>query len=168
MQRSASHHEGPQRVGSPGGEPEAARGRLRHRRFHSPTAPRSAGLNDKEVAAAPPRSPPPRIASRAISTRRPAWPSPTRTPRRRTPNCCQAGQRREIAHRRRQAGRQRREMRRSSPRWADSEAFVDAHSLSATTNWQAVQTSLGKLQQAFGLPPVGMLTTMIETDRRPC
>jgi hypothetical protein len=30
--------------------------------------------------------------------------------------------------------------------------FVDRHSLSATTNWQAVQTSLGKLQQAFGLP----------------
>ena len=31
-------------------------------------------------------------------------------------------------------------------------SFVDRHSLSATTNWQAVQASLVRLQQAFGLP----------------
>lgn len=31
--------------------------------------------------------------------------------------------------------------------------FVDKHSLSATANWQAVQGSLVKLQQAFGLAP---------------
>jgi hypothetical protein len=29
---------------------------------------------------------------------------------------------------------------------------VDRHSLSATANWQSIQESLGKLQQAFGLP----------------
>jgi hypothetical protein len=34
---------------------------------------------------------------------------------------------------------------------AKLETFVGAHPLAATTNWQAVQTSLAKLQQAFGL-----------------
>ena len=31
------------------------------------------------------------------------------------------------------------------------QTFADAHSLSATANWLAVQTSLAKLKQAFGL-----------------
>ena len=33
------------------------------------------------------------------------------------------------------------------------QAFVDTHSLPTMTNWQAVQTSLAKLQQAFSLTP---------------
>jgi hypothetical protein len=33
------------------------------------------------------------------------------------------------------------------------QTFVGAHPIPAMTNWQAVQTSLGKLQQAFGLTP---------------
>jgi hypothetical protein len=32
-------------------------------------------------------------------------------------------------------------------------AFVGAHSIPTMTNWQTVQTSLGKLQQAFSLTP---------------
>jgi hypothetical protein len=31
------------------------------------------------------------------------------------------------------------------------QTFAGAHSIPATENWQAVQTSLAKLQQAFGL-----------------
>jgi hypothetical protein len=34
---------------------------------------------------------------------------------------------------------------------AKLQAFVGAHTISVTTNWQAVQDSFGKLQQAFGL-----------------
>ena len=33
------------------------------------------------------------------------------------------------------------------------QTFVDAHPIPTMTNWPAVQTSLGKLQQAFGLTP---------------
>jgi hypothetical protein len=36
---------------------------------------------------------------------------------------------------------------------AKLEAFVGAHPIPATTSWQAIQNSLGKLQQAFGLTP---------------
>ena len=36
---------------------------------------------------------------------------------------------------------------------AKLQTFVDAHPIPNMTNWQAVQTSLGKLQQAFGLTP---------------
>ncbi len=36
---------------------------------------------------------------------------------------------------------------------AKVQAFVGAHPLPSMTNWQAVQESLGKLQQAFGLTP---------------
>ena len=36
---------------------------------------------------------------------------------------------------------------------AKLQTFVGAHSIPTMTNWQAVQTSLGKLQQAFGLTP---------------
>jgi hypothetical protein len=36
---------------------------------------------------------------------------------------------------------------------AKLQAFVGAHPIPIMTNWQAVQTSLGKLQQAFSLTP---------------
>jgi hypothetical protein len=36
---------------------------------------------------------------------------------------------------------------------AKIQAFVSSHPLPSMTNWQAVQTSLAKLQQAFGLTP---------------
>jgi hypothetical protein len=36
---------------------------------------------------------------------------------------------------------------------AKIEAFVGAHPIAPMTNWQSVQTSLGKLQQAFGVTP---------------
>ena len=36
---------------------------------------------------------------------------------------------------------------------AKVQTFVGAHPIPTMTNWQAVQTSLGKLQQAFGLTP---------------
>jgi hypothetical protein len=36
---------------------------------------------------------------------------------------------------------------------AKLQTFVDAHPIPTMTNWQAVQTSVGKLQQAFGLTP---------------
>ena len=36
---------------------------------------------------------------------------------------------------------------------AKVQTFVGAHSIPTMTNWEAVQTSLGKLQQAFGLTP---------------
>ena len=36
---------------------------------------------------------------------------------------------------------------------AKLQTFVGAHPIPTMTNWQAVQTSLGKLQQAFGLTP---------------
>jgi hypothetical protein len=36
---------------------------------------------------------------------------------------------------------------------AKVQTFVGAHPIPTMTNWQAVQTSLGKLQQAFGLRP---------------
>ena len=36
---------------------------------------------------------------------------------------------------------------------AKLQTFVDAHPMPTMTNWQAVQTSLAKLQQAFGLTP---------------
>jgi hypothetical protein len=36
---------------------------------------------------------------------------------------------------------------------AKVQTFVGAHAIPTMTNWQAVQTSLGKLQQAFGLTP---------------
>ena len=37
---------------------------------------------------------------------------------------------------------------------AKLQTFVGAHSTLTMTNWEAVQTSLGKLQQAFGLDAV--------------
>jgi hypothetical protein len=36
---------------------------------------------------------------------------------------------------------------------AKVQTFIGAHPITIMTNWQAVQTSLGKLQQAFGLTP---------------
>jgi len=33
------------------------------------------------------------------------------------------------------------------------QTFVGAHPIPTMTNWEAVQTSLGKLQQPFGLTP---------------
>lgn len=36
---------------------------------------------------------------------------------------------------------------------AKLQTFVDAHPIPTMTNWQAVQTSVGTLQQAFGLTP---------------
>jgi hypothetical protein len=36
---------------------------------------------------------------------------------------------------------------------AKLETFVGAHPIPTMANWQAVQASLGKLQQAFGLTP---------------
>jgi hypothetical protein len=36
---------------------------------------------------------------------------------------------------------------------AKLEGFVGAHSALPMTNWQAVRTSFGRLQQAFGLKP---------------
>ena len=45
------------------------------------------------------------------------------------------------------------EMRQLVGQVAKLQTFVGAHPIPAMTNWQSVQTSLGKLQQAFGLTP---------------
>ena len=45
------------------------------------------------------------------------------------------------------------EMRQLVEQVAKIQTFVGANAAIPTTNWQAVQTSLGKLQQAFGLTP---------------
>lgn len=45
------------------------------------------------------------------------------------------------------------EMRQLVEQVAKLQTFVGAHPIPTMTNWQAVQTSLGKLQQAFGLTP---------------
>ena len=45
------------------------------------------------------------------------------------------------------------EMRQLVEQAAKLQSFVGGHSMPTMTNWQAVQTSLGKLQQAFGLMP---------------
>ncbi len=45
------------------------------------------------------------------------------------------------------------EMRELVEQVAKLQAFVDAHPIPTMTNWQAVQTSLANLQQAFGLKP---------------
>ena len=76
--------------------------------------------------------------------------SPTRTPPRRTSSADQARPTREVPYERRQPGDHR-----SAPaRRPDCQiqTFVGAHTIShGSTNWKAVQESLGKLQQAFGL-----------------
>ena len=45
------------------------------------------------------------------------------------------------------------EMRQLVEQVAKLQTFVGAHPIPTMTNWQAVQTSLGRLQQAFGLSP---------------
>jgi hypothetical protein len=45
------------------------------------------------------------------------------------------------------------EMRLLVAQLAGLQPLVDKHSLSGTTNWQSMQASLGKLQQAYGLKP---------------
>ena len=45
------------------------------------------------------------------------------------------------------------ELRQLVEQAAKLQTFVGAHPIPTMTNWQAVQTSLGKLQQAFGLSP---------------
>jgi hypothetical protein len=45
------------------------------------------------------------------------------------------------------------EVRQLVEQMAKIQTFVGAHPLPTMTNWQAVQTSLGKVQQAFGLTP---------------
>ena len=45
------------------------------------------------------------------------------------------------------------EMRQLTDQVAKLQTFVDGHPIPTMTNWQAVQSSLGKLQQAFGLSP---------------
>ena len=45
------------------------------------------------------------------------------------------------------------ELRQLVEQVAKLETFVGAHPIANMTNWQAVQTSLGRLQQAFGLTP---------------
>jgi len=45
------------------------------------------------------------------------------------------------------------EMRLLVDQVARLQTFVGAHPLPSMANWQAVQTSLGKLQEAFGLTP---------------
>jgi hypothetical protein len=45
------------------------------------------------------------------------------------------------------------EVRQLVEQMAKLQTFVGAHPIPTMTNWQAVQTSLGKLQQAFGLRP---------------
>ena len=45
------------------------------------------------------------------------------------------------------------EMRQLADQVAKLQTFVDGHPIPTMTNWQAVQSSLGKLQQAFGLSP---------------
>ena len=45
------------------------------------------------------------------------------------------------------------ELRQLVEQVAKLQTFVGAHPIPTMTNWQAVQTSLAKLQQAFGLTP---------------
>jgi len=45
------------------------------------------------------------------------------------------------------------ELRQLVEQVAKLQTFVGAHPIPTMTNWEAVQTSLGKLQQAFGLTP---------------
>ena len=45
------------------------------------------------------------------------------------------------------------ELRQLVEQVARLQTFVEAHPIPTMTNWQAVQTSLGKLQQAFGVTP---------------
>jgi hypothetical protein len=45
------------------------------------------------------------------------------------------------------------EMRQLAEQVAKLQTFVTSHPIPTMTNWQAVQSSLGKLQQAFGLSP---------------
>ena len=45
------------------------------------------------------------------------------------------------------------EVRQLVEQTAKLQTFVGAHPIPTMTNWQAVQASLGKLQQAFGLVP---------------
>ena len=45
------------------------------------------------------------------------------------------------------------ELRQLVEQVAKLQAFVDAHMIPTLTNWQAVQASLAKLQQAFGVTP---------------
>jgi hypothetical protein len=45
------------------------------------------------------------------------------------------------------------ELRQLVEQIAKLQTFVGAHPITTMTNWEAVQTSLGKLQQAFGLTP---------------
>jgi hypothetical protein len=45
------------------------------------------------------------------------------------------------------------EVRQLAEQVAKVQTFVDAHPSAAVTNWQSVQTSFAKLQQAFGLRP---------------
>ena len=45
------------------------------------------------------------------------------------------------------------ELRQLVDQVARLQTFVGAHPISTMTNWEAVQTSLGKLQQAFGVTP---------------
>jgi hypothetical protein len=45
------------------------------------------------------------------------------------------------------------ELRQLVEQVAKLQTFVGAHAIPTMTNWQTVQSSLGKLQQAFGLTP---------------
>ena len=45
------------------------------------------------------------------------------------------------------------ELRQLVDQVAKVQTFVDAHPIPTMTNWQAVQSSLGTLQQAFGVTP---------------
>ena len=149
--RLAERHEGPQRVGPPGHEPQASGGGVWHhvsstRWSHGPPDERQ-GDGGRGRSQSPPR----RNTSKTTSTKPARSRSPTARPPRRTSRLL-VKQANAVKSRTNDGKPATAELRQLVDQAAKLQTFVDAHPVPpAATNWQAVQASLGKLQQAFGL-----------------